>query len=67
MFDAKGVLQAKGRIRRATMDFESINPIILGFHHSVVNIYLNHEHQQYHLEGIEYLRGMIQRRFWIIG
>ena len=64
--DAEGVLRAKGRLRRAKMDFESKHPIVLSCHHRVVELYLNHEHQLYNYEGVEYLRTMIQRRFWII-
>ena len=61
--DTEGVLRAKGRLRRAKMDFESKHPIVLSCHHRVVELYLNHEHQLYNHEGVEYLRTMIQRRF----
>ena len=49
------------------MNFESKHPIILSCRCWGVELYLNHEHQLYHHEGVEYLRRMIQKRFWIIG
>ena len=65
--DFEGVLRAKRRLGRAKMDFVSKHHIVLISHHRVVELYLNHEHQLCHHQGVEYLRRMIQRRFWIIG
>ena len=65
--DSKGVMRAKGRLRKADLSFETKHPIILPSKHRAVELYLNFQHKVFHHEGVEYIRNEVQKKFWIFG
>ncbi|XP_075256707.1 uncharacterized protein LOC142349180 [Convolutriloba macropyga] len=52
---------------RADISFQAKHPIILSCQHRVVEMYLKGDHLTYNHEGVENIRGMIQKEHWIIG
>ena len=61
------LLRAKGRLRKAScLTFEQKHPLILHSKHHVVKIFLQHLHLVNHHEGVEYIRSVVQQKYWII-
>ena len=65
--DEEGLLRAKGRLNKSNLSFEAKHPIILPSKHRAVELFLNWQHRLNHHEGVEYLRSVIQREYWILG
>ena len=60
-------MQARGRLRKSKLSFNTKHPIILPSKHRAVELFLNFQHKQFYHEGVEYIRNEIQKRFWIFG
>ena len=65
--DSNGVMRAKGRLSKSNLSYNMKHPIILPSKHWVIELYLNYKHKSLHHEGVEYLRSLIQREYWILG
>ena len=63
-----GLVRARGRIRRAScLSFEQKHPIILSSQHPVVKTFLLQVHSENFHEGVEFLRSIVQQKYWIVG
>ena len=49
------------------MNFETRHPILLHWKHHVVELLLRNEHKISHIEGTEYVRNIVQQKFWVLG
>lgn len=65
--DKDGLMRARGRLRKANIEYQTKHPIILSSKHPVVKLFLEHQHRQYHHQGVEYIRSQLQQKFWILG
>ena len=67
-FMCDGLIRARGRVRRAShLTFEQKHPLILSSQHPVVKLFLNKVHVDNFHEGIEFLRSIVQQRYWVVG
>ena len=67
-FLCDGLIRARGRIRRAScLSFEQKHPIILYSQHPVVKMFLLQFHSENFHEGVEFLRSIVQQKYWIVG
>ena len=66
-FDEKGVIRIRGRIKHANLSFEQRHPVLLSTKHDMVMTMLRDLHFEHNHEGVEYVRSVIQQKFWIIG
>ena len=66
-YDEKGLIRIRGRIKHANLSFEQRHPILLSTKHEMVNLMLRDLHQEHNHEGVEYVRSVIQQKFWILG
>ena len=65
--DEKGLIRIRGRIKHANLSFEQRHPILLSTKHEMVNLMLRDLHEEHNHEGVEYVRSVIQQKFWILG
>ena len=65
--DSDGIMYAKGRLRKADMEYQTTHPIILHSQHWAVRLFLETMHKTWHQEGVEGLRSVVQKQFWILG
>ena len=63
----EGLLRAKGRLNKSNLSFQAKHPIILPSKHRAIELFLNWQHRLNHHEGVEYLRSVIRREYWILG
>ena len=65
--DSNGIMHAKGRLRKADVEYQTKHPFILPSQHWAVRVFLEDMHKRWHHEGVEYVRSIVQRKFWILG
>ena len=65
--DSDGLMRAKGRLRRADVEYQTINPINQHCQYWAVNLFAEDKHKTRHHVGVEFLRSVFQQRFWIFG
>ena len=65
--DSSRLLRSRGRLGKSILGYDSKHPIILNAKHSGTKLYLEHVHKKNHHEGVEYLKSIVQQRFWITG
>ena len=65
--DSNGIMRAKGRLRKADVGYQTKHPVILPSQHWAVRLFLENMHKRWHHEGVEYVRSIVQRKFWILG
>ena len=63
----QGLIRAQGRIGKSQLNFETKPPTLLHWKHHVVELFLRNEHKNSHHEGTEYVRNIVQQKFWILG
>ena len=66
-FDDTGIIREGGRIKHANLSFEQRHPILLSTKHDFVKVLLRDLHLEHNHEGVEYIRSVIQQKFWILG
>ena len=66
-FDDTGLIRIRGRIKHANLTFEQRHPILLSTKHEMVGVMLRDLHHENNHEGVEYVRSVIQQKFWILG
>ena len=66
-FDNTGIIRVGGRIKHANLSFEQRHPILLSTKHDLVKVLLRDLHLEHNHEGVEYIRSVIQQKFWILG
>ena len=65
--DDNELIRAKGRLRKADLDYKDKHPVILPSKHESVELLLVYQHKLYHHKGMEYVRSRIQKNYWILG
>ena len=65
--DSDGLIRAKGRLKHSELRFDKKHPIILPANHIAVRIFLEREQKANNHERTEYVRSMIQQKYWVIG
>ena len=66
-FDGTGVIRNRGRIKHAHLSFEQRHPVLSSTKQEMVITMLRDLHLEHNHEGVEYVRSVIQQKFWIIG
>ena len=66
-FDGTGVIRIRGRIKHAHLSFEQRRPVLSSTKQEMVITMLRDLHLEHNHEGVEYVRSVIQQKFWIIG
>ena len=66
-FDDTGKIRVGGRIKHATLSFEQRHLILLSTKHNFLKVLLLDFHLEHNHEGVEYVRSVIQQKFWILG
>ena len=62
-----GTVRVNGRLKHSNLDYNAKHPILLTAKHPVVQLLLEKAHQDNLHEGTEYVRNMLQQKYWIIG
>ena len=65
--DLQGLVRAQLRIGRSQFKFDTKHQVLLHWKHNVVEIFLRNENKNTHHEGTEYVRYIVQQKFWILG
>ena len=65
--DEKGLIRIRGRIKHANLSFEQRHPISVSTKHEMVKLMLRDLHQEQNHEGVEYVRSVVQQKFWNLG
>ena len=65
-FDGKGVIRIRSRIKHANLRFERRHPVLLSTKHDMIMTMLRDQHFEPNHEGVEYVRSVIEQKFWII-
>ena len=65
--EENGLIRIRGRIKHANLGYQQRHPILLSTKHSFVSVMLHDSHLYYNHEGVEYIRSVIQQKFWILG
>ena len=65
--DSDNTIRLRGRLSKATVSKDLKHPILLSAKHPAVILMLRQMHEDNHHEGTEYLRSLVQQRFWVIG
>jgi hypothetical protein len=64
---ADTLLRSKGRLSKMqTLCFDTRHPVLLDGHHPLVKLFLRSLHNEHHHEGVEFLRSVVQQRFWVL-
>ena len=66
-FDDTGIIRLGRRIKHARSSFEQRHSILLSTKHDFVKILLRDLPLEHNHEGVEYVRSVIQQKFWILG
>ena len=66
-FDVCGMIRIKGRINHANLSFQQRHPVLLSTKHDMVSVMLRDLQLENNHEGVEYVRSVIQQKFWILG
>ena len=62
-----GTIQVEGRLKHSNLDYNAKHPILLTAKHPVVQLLLEKAHRDNLHEGTQYVRNMLQQKYWIIG
>ena len=62
-----GTIRVKGRLKHSNLAYNAKYPILLTAKHPVVQLLLERLHRDNLHEGTEYVRNMLQQKYWIIG
>ena len=65
--EENGLIRIRGRIKHANLGYQQRHPIRLSTKHSFVSVMLHDLHLEHNHEGVEYIRSVIQQKFWILG
>ena len=65
--DSDGIMGAKGRLRKAHVEYQTKHPIILHNQHWAVKFFQEEMHKTWHHDGVEYLRSFVKQKKWILG
>ena len=65
--DDQNLMRLKGRLRHADASYEMKHPILLSAKHPIVRILIEDAHESNYHEGTEYVRSILQQKYWIIG
>ena len=65
--DSDNTIRLKGRLSKAIISDDLKRPILLSAKHPAVVLMLIQMHEDNHHEGTEYVRSLVQQRFWVIG
>ena len=61
------LMRLKGRLRHAVASYEMKHPILLSAKHPIVRKLIEDAHESNYHEGTEYVRSILQQKYWIIG
>ena len=62
-----GLIRSSGRIKRLMeVGFNVKYPIILDARHTFVKLFLEHTHVKHYLQGVEYLRSIVQEHYTVL-
>ena len=62
-----GTIRVNGRLKHSNLDYNVKHPLLLTAKHPVVQFLLEKAHRDNLHEGTEYVRNMLQQKYWIIG
>ena len=65
-FDECGMIRIRRRIKHANLSFQQRHPFLLSTKHSIVSVMLRYLHLENSHEGVDYVRSVIQQKFWIL-
>ena len=60
-------IQLEGRLNKATISDDLEHRILLPAKHPAVVVMLRQMHEDNHHEGTEFMRSLVQQKFWVIG
>ena len=63
--DEKVLIRTRVCNKHANLSFEQRHPILLSTKHEMVNLMLRSLHQEHNHEEVEYVRSVIQQKFWM--
>lgn len=64
--DNEGILRVGGRLRNASLQYDSQHPILLPKKHHVVNLIVDYYHKFYLHAGPQLLQALVCQKFWIL-
>ena len=64
--DSDNTIRLRGRLSKAAVSKDLRHLILLSANHPAVVLMLRQMHEDNHHEGTEYVKGLVQRRFWVI-
>ena len=65
--DSDNTIRLRGRLNKAAVSENLKHPILFSAKHRAVVLLLRQMHEDNHHEGTEYVRSLVQQRFWVIG
>ena len=65
--DSDNIIRLKDRLSKATISDDVKHPILLSAKHPAVVLMFREMHEDNHHEETEYVRTLIQQRFWVFG
>ena len=65
--DNQNLKRLKGRLRHADASYEMKHPTLLSAKHAIVEKLIEDAHECNYHEGTEYVRSILQQKYWIIG
>ena len=66
-FNECGMIRIRGRIKHANLSFQQWHPIFSSKKHDMVSLMLRDLHLEHNHEGVEYVRSVLQQKFWFLG
>ena len=63
----QNLMRLKGRLRHADAGYGMKHPILLSAKHPIVRKLIEDAHESTYHEGTEYVRSLLQQKYWIIG
>lgn len=64
--DADGLIRVGGRLKNASLSYDTKHPILLPKKHHVVNLIIDHYHHLYLHAGPNHLQSLLSQKFWIL-
>ena len=65
--DSDNTIRLRGKLSKATVSKDLKHPILLSAKQPTMVLMLRQMHEDNHHEGTEYVRSLVQQRFWVIG
>ena len=65
--ESEDTIRLRGRLRKATIDEDLETPMIFSAKHSAMVLMWSQMHEDNHDDRTEYLRSLVQPRFWVEG